>query len=59
MHAMAHPTRWSATPPARDLPPAPRLGEHTRSLLAGAGYTPAQIDALLAQGACLAAGDTA
>lgn len=59
MHAMAHPTRWSATPPARDLPPAPRLGEHTRSLLARAGYTPAQIDALLVQRACRAAGDGA
>ena len=52
MHAMGHPTRWSATPPAHDLPAAPRLGEHTRALLAQAGYTPTQIDALLAQGAC-------
>ncbi|GAA6118892.1 CoA transferase [Acidovorax sp. FG27] len=52
MHAMGHPTRWSATPPAHDLPAAPRLGQHTRALLAQAGYTPAQIDALLAQGAC-------
>jgi crotonobetainyl-CoA:carnitine CoA-transferase CaiB-like acyl-CoA transferase len=54
MHALAHPTRWSATPPARTQPPAPRLGQHTRALLAEAGYTPAQIDALLAQGACQA-----
>jgi crotonobetainyl-CoA:carnitine CoA-transferase CaiB-like acyl-CoA transferase len=52
LHALAHPTRWSVTPPARTQPPGPRLGEHTRTLLAEAGYTPAQIDGLLAQGAC-------
>ncbi|GKT25668.1 CoA transferase [Acidovorax sp. SUPP3334] len=59
MHAMAHPTRWSATPPARTQTPAPQLGEHTRALLAEAGYSPTHIEALLAQGACRAAsGDT-
>lgn len=52
IHALAHPTRWSATPPASTQPPAPRLGEHTRALLLRAGYTPGQIDALLAQGVC-------
>lgn len=57
MHALAHPTRWSATPPARAMPPAPRLGEHTRALLAEAGYAAAQIDNLLTQGACRAAGE--
>lgn len=60
LHTLAHPTRWSGTPPARELAPAPRLGEHTRELLAEAGYAPTDIDALLAQGAChLPAGDTA
>ncbi|WP_311222297.1 MULTISPECIES: CoA transferase [unclassified Acidovorax] len=54
MHAMAHPTRWSATPPARTQAPAPQLGEHTRALLAQAGYSATHIEALLAQGACLA-----
>lgn len=52
LHMLAHPTRWSATPPARAQRPAPRLGEHTRVLLASAGYAPAQIDALLQQGVC-------
>ena len=52
MHALAHPTKWSATPPARSFSPAPRLGEHTRQLLEEAGYTPASINALIEQGTC-------
>lgn len=28
-----NPTRWSGTPPAASLSPAPRLGEHTREIL--------------------------
>jgi crotonobetainyl-CoA:carnitine CoA-transferase CaiB-like acyl-CoA transferase len=52
LHVLAHPTTWSATPPARRFSPAPRLGEHTRELLAQAGYDPDHIDALIAQGAC-------
>ena len=52
LHVLAHPTTWSATPPARQFSPAPRLGEHTRELLAQAGYDPDHIDALIAQGAC-------
>lgn len=52
IHTLAHPTKWSATPPAQNVSPAPRLGEHTRTLLAQAGYTGEQIDALIAQGAC-------
>ena len=57
MHALVPPTRWSATPPTREPAYAPRLGEHTRTLLAQAGYSQEQIDALLAQGACRAAGE--
>ena len=52
MHTLAHPTKWSATPPARGFSPAPRLGEHTRQLLEEAGYTPERINTLLEQGAC-------
>lgn len=52
MHSLAHPTKWSGTPPARNFSPAPRLGEHTRQLLEEAGYSPESIDALIQQGAC-------
>ena len=41
--------RFDRTPSA--LPPkAPRTGEHTAQVLAGAGYTPADIDALVSAG---------
>jgi len=52
MHTLAHPTKWSATPPARSFSPAPLLGEHTRQLLEEAGYTPERINTMLEQGAC-------
>ena len=35
---------------ARSTRPAPMLGEHTREVLAAAGYTDAEIDALVAEG---------
>ena len=54
MHALAHPTKWSATPPARSFSPAPNLGQHTRQLLLEAGYTTDSINALIEQGACRA-----
>ena len=34
--------------------PAPRLGEHTRTILAEAGYTPADVDAMLQSKAAIA-----
>ena len=52
IHSLAHPTKWSGTPPARHFSPAPRLGEHTRQLLEEAGYSPEAIDTLIQQGAC-------
>jgi crotonobetainyl-CoA:carnitine CoA-transferase CaiB-like acyl-CoA transferase len=52
MHSLAHPTKWSATPPARSFSPAPRLGEHTRQILEEAGYTPDSVNTLIEQGAC-------
>lgn len=52
MHSLAHPTKWSATPPAPALSPAPQLGQHTREVLQQAGYSPERIQALLEQGAC-------
>lgn len=55
LHALAHPTRWSATPPARTAAAAPRLGEHTLDILREAGYGAERIAQLLASGACRAA----
>lgn len=51
---MAHPVRYDGRAPAvRRLPP--RLGEHTREVLAEAGYSAQEIEQLLADGAALAA----
>jgi len=46
---MACPTEWSATPPGIRRH-APRLGEHSREILTEAGYTNAEIDAMIAAG---------
>jgi crotonobetainyl-CoA:carnitine CoA-transferase CaiB-like acyl-CoA transferase len=55
LHTLATPTRWSATPPPTELRPAPRLGEHTREVLAQAGYSDEHIAQMIASGACIAA----
>jgi len=47
--ALGCPIHFSATP-TRVTRPAPMLGEHSRELLAEYGYTPADIDALIAEG---------
>lgn len=56
---MAHPVRYDGkVPPVRRLPP--RLGEHTREVLAEAGYSAGEIDGLIAAGAAVArTGDAA
>lgn len=52
LRSMAIPTRWSQSPPEVSRL-APRLGEHSAEVLAEAGYSAAQIEALAAQGATL------
>lgn len=47
-------THLSATP-GRAVGAAPRLGEHTREILAEAGYSPAEVEAMLASGVAMAA----
>jgi crotonobetainyl-CoA:carnitine CoA-transferase CaiB-like acyl-CoA transferase len=50
---IAHPVRYDgAPPPVRRLPP--RLGEHTREVLAELGCTAQEIDSLIAEGAAIA-----
>jgi len=39
-----------------DRLPAPRLGEHTRAVLAAVGYRATEIEAMIASGAATAAG---
>ena len=48
--APAAPVRFPATPTG-PAGPAPRLGEHTREVLAQAGYDEAAVEALIAGGA--------
>ena len=49
LRSMGATSRWSQTPP--DPPrPAPRLGEHSAEVLREAGYTAAEIDAMIASG---------
>ncbi|HEY2620498.1 MAG TPA: CoA transferase [Acetobacteraceae bacterium] len=55
IRTMREPSRWSETePPTGRF--APRLGQHTREVLAEAGCTPSEIDALMAQHAVMTDG---
>ena len=47
IRTMREPSTWSETPPPEGSF-APRLGQHTREILAEAGYTEAEIDAMIA-----------
>jgi crotonobetainyl-CoA:carnitine CoA-transferase CaiB-like acyl-CoA transferase len=53
LRSLKVPSEWSETAPAYRRH-APRLGEHTREVLAEAGLADAAIDALLARGAARA-----
>ena len=46
------PSRWSRSRPSIRRPP-PRLGEHSVEVLREVGYTPAEIDQLIAEGATI------
>jgi crotonobetainyl-CoA:carnitine CoA-transferase CaiB-like acyl-CoA transferase len=53
---MAHPVRYDGKAPAlRRMPPV--LGQHTREVLAEAGYSTEQIEQLIAEGVALAAAE--
>ena len=55
IRTMREPSTWSKTvPPTGRF--APRLGQHTREILAEVGYTPNEIDALIAQHAVMLEG---
>ena len=57
IRTMAQGTTWSATPPdVRRF--APRLGEHSREVLAELGYAPDQVEAMLRAGASAAPSST-
>ena len=55
MQAIGLPVKFSKTP-GKVATAAPRLGQHSRDVLTGLGYTAGEIDALIAAGAVGSAG---
>jgi crotonobetainyl-CoA:carnitine CoA-transferase CaiB-like acyl-CoA transferase len=58
MQTIGLPIKFSDTP-GGVLHAAPVFGQHTREVLGEAGYSPVEIDALIANGAAVAGGDCA
>jgi crotonobetainyl-CoA:carnitine CoA-transferase CaiB-like acyl-CoA transferase len=57
VRSMREPSTWSETPPPDlDHHFAPRIGQHTREILAEAGYGPEEIAAMIAEKAVMAEG---
>ena len=56
IRTMREPSTWSDTVPATEGRFAPRLGQHTREILAEAGYSKNEIDALIAERAVMTEG---
>jgi crotonobetainyl-CoA:carnitine CoA-transferase CaiB-like acyl-CoA transferase len=57
LRTTAFPVNFSATPADETRRHAPRLGEHTRELLAELGYADERIESMLASGAAVGASD--
>jgi len=57
LRTTAFPVNFSATPADETRRHAPRLGEHTRELLAELGYAEERIESMLASGAAAGASD--
>jgi crotonobetainyl-CoA:carnitine CoA-transferase CaiB-like acyl-CoA transferase len=55
LRTVGNPTSWSRTPLDADAAPAPRLGQHSIEVLREAGYSPAEIEKMMAGGITVAA----
>jgi crotonobetainyl-CoA:carnitine CoA-transferase CaiB-like acyl-CoA transferase len=55
LRTIGNPTSWSHTPLDADAAPAPRLGQHSIEVLKEAGYSPAEIEKMMADGITIAA----
>lgn len=48
---IGHPVKYDGRPPQAEPGPAPGFGEHTREVLAAAGYSEAEIESMITSGA--------